>query len=314
MGGTPNAKVLVIVYQGEAATYSPIWLVDQQIQHIAAGTSFHGTSRPSIAFGLAGSVNISYTYPPTGTNGYINLKRIYEEFSICQRATQENINEVWIYVDGKVNGNVYSPDEFLTNGPVWTKHYGYPDIDPPNCGRQMYTMLYNFDVGDEQELESWAHSAEWAFLVYESAGSESCDVGKPFGIEYGDAGWTTQQCNDTVGYSAVNGFMVLPDAVNNYVSVCGDVHYPPNIPAALAVRGYPEWEYIYDSPNTYQSRCTNWQWNTLTNTMPVSGATWGNTQVGYLKWWMQNMPGISNTLRGRNNAIRPNWWDFRLIR
>jgi hypothetical protein len=309
-----NAKVLAIAYMGETAWNDPVWLANQQIAHIARGTSFHGVGESSIGFELAGgAVNIVNSYPPTSTTywGYMNLNAIYQQFNICSRVISEGINEVWIYADGKPNGHVYAGTEWLENGPVWSVLYGAP-IDPPNCGKQVFTMLYNFDVGDANELESWVHSAEWSFMFYPSSGTQSCDVGHPG--NYGAWGsWWDSGCSG-LGYSDINAFTALPGAANGNVGVCGDAHFPPNIPANLAWPLPNPNAYIYNSPNTYPSRCTDWQWNILTNTVPVSGGTWGNTEVGYLQWWMQNVPGKNNNLRGRDGSLRPNWWDFRLKR
>jgi hypothetical protein len=176
----------------------------------------------------------------------------------------------------------------------------------------MFTMGFNFDRGEAEELESWAHSAEISFLLYASAGTQACDVSKPG--NYGDWGNFPQSECGGIGYSAINGFMVLPESANGNIGVCGDVHFPPNVPASHAYALPNPYAYDYDNPDTYPSRCTDWQWNTLTNTVPISAGVWGYTEVGYLTWWMQNVPGLNNNLHGRTGVLRPNWWDFRLHR
>jgi hypothetical protein len=117
-------------------------LANHLIANINSSTKFHGVGEPSIAFGLAGgAVNIVNTYPPTSTTGwgYMDVNAVYQQFNICNRVTSEGIDEVWLYVDGKPGGHVYSGNELLVNGPVWSFLTGTP-IDPPNCGRHWWNF------------------------------------------------------------------------------------------------------------------------------------------------------------------------------
>jgi hypothetical protein len=164
----------------------------------------------------------------------------------------------------------------------------------------MNTMFLNFDRGDGEGLESWGHSAEYSWLLPVSSGGQACDVAVPSG--YND--WGVQ--GECIGqYDAVLGFMARPNTDNGGIGVCGDVHSPPNIPVGWPIN------YDYYETQTYPSHCTDWQWG-VTNTVPISCTTWGCTQVGYLVWWMQNVPGLNNNSRDRFGDLRPNWWNFRL--
>lgn len=73
---------------------------------------------------------------------------------------------------------------------------------------------------------------------------------------------------------------------------CGNVHNPPN------ARN----EYDRDNTASFLSDCRNWQpGGGVGETLTCS--VWGCTTHGYLKWWMQNMPGLGN------NKV-PNWWVY----
>jgi len=314
---SPNAQVLAIAYAGYTPTYPITDLAYLLISHIREGTSFHNTGAPAIAFEMAGGgPYITYTTPPTNTDGSWNLHTIYSQFNICNRVAAEGIDEVWIYVDAQGTHPGYGL-EWQANGPIWkTGPSGTGEFTttvPPNCGKQMFTMGLVYDAYDANELEAWVHSAEVIFTLPEESGSQRCDF---YHLGYYGAFNDDNPCKDYgINYSDVSGFTVMSDPPTRTVAVCGEAHYPPNIPAKYADPIlYPEWRYIYWYTGTVQSRCPDWQWNILTNTVPISGNTWGNTEVGYLTWWMQNIPGLNNDLHGRDGSLRPNWWDFRLHR
>ena len=99
---SPNAQVLVIAYAGYTPTYPITTLAQLLIYHIAGGTSFHKIGAPAIMFEMAGGgPYITYTTPPTNTDGSWNLHTIYSQFNICNRVAAEGVDEVWIYVDAQ---------------------------------------------------------------------------------------------------------------------------------------------------------------------------------------------------------------------
>lgn len=311
-----NAQVLVIAYVGFTPTYQITVLAQLLISHIAEGTSFHKTGSPAISFEMVGGgPYITYTTPPTNTNdGSWNLWAIYDQYNICNRVAAEGIDEVWIYVDNQP-GHDYGW-EWQANGPLWkTGPHGNSENDdtvPPDCGKQMFTMGFNFDAYDNSELESWAHSVEHVAALTEESGSQRCDF---YHLGYYGVFNDSNPCkNYGINYSDVSGFTTMADPPTRTVAVCGEVHYPPNTTAAHAHSYDYEYAYQYGNTTTVQSRCMNWQCSTLTNTVAISGNTWGNTETGYLIWWMQNVPGLNNDSHGRDGSLRPNWWDFRLHR
>jgi hypothetical protein len=269
---------------------------------------------------MGDQIEITTTRPPYALDGGIrrwNLQQIYSDFNICNRVTTGGIDEVWIWI----GGDIESPDfvygsEWETNGPILSTSYGV--FTPPNCGKQMFTMGYNYRVGEGNTLESWVHSAEFTFDMPEFSGLQSCDFGHPGGYGWygGRGGAAYEQCRN-VGYSDVSGFTVQSDpgpyGGPDLTGVCGMAHFPPNVWRIEAVWG--SWrfhEYWWDNPRVMASRCTDWQWNIITNTVPISCGAWGCNQPGFFVWWMQNVPGINNNLHGRDGSLRPNWWNYRL--
>lgn len=81
---------------------------------------------------------------------------------------------------------------------------------------------------------------------------------------------------------------------------CGNVHNPPNA------------RFEYDRVNTQvvKSDCRSWKPNGSGVKEDLSCDFWGCSTDGYLKWWMQNIPGIGNDLVGVDGQKIPNWWVY----
>jgi hypothetical protein len=308
-----NAQVLVIAYIGYTPAVTPTVLAQNLMYNLARGTQFHGQGQSSIGFEMVGNrVEISNTRPPKRTQDNMwDMWKIYADHNICARIATEGIDEVWIFIDGNdQDPNYVHGWEWDANGPLWsTGNVG--SAHPPNCGKQMFTMGFNFNAGDGEAMESWIHSTEITFMIPELSGTQACDFGHPG--NYGTWGSEWNPGCSSLGYSDISAYMVLPDYAG-HVGVCGDAHFPPNTPREHAFSLPNPYAYIYWNTDTFQSRCTDWQWNILTNTVPISCGVWGCNKVGYFTWWMQNIPGKNNDLHGRDGSLRPNWWDFRLHR
>jgi hypothetical protein len=279
----PATKVLVIAYIGYTPTITPTQLAQELVSYIYHGTMFHGVQPSSISFEIVGSrVEISNTRPPKRTQDkYWDMWKIYADHNICNRMIAESIDEVWVIIDGNdKDPNYVWGWEWQVNGPLFSTSEA-TSAYPPNCGKQVYTLGFNFNATSDYALESWLHSAEFAFSLPESgSGLQSCDFGHPgyYGM-YGN--FSDDDCN-AIGYSDTSGFTVLPDYTHGYAGVCGDAHYPPNIPREHASPPLPNpHAYIYWDTTAYSSRCTDWQWNILTNTVPISCGVWGCNKGSY---------------------------------
>jgi hypothetical protein len=311
-----NAAVMAIVYQGEAPWYDPAQTIYSLTNWIRAGTSWHGYtitgSGPAIGFYLTDSqVHFVYAYPPTQTanHGYLDLNAIYNQFNICSRIAAGEIDEVWIMADGKPHGHVYSDREYTINAQSWSN---YGSMPTPYCGRQIYTMLLNFDAVPVNAFESWVHSMEKAMMLYVSGGYEVCDF-----TPLQTYGLTANQslCTGSHAYSNLYAYTTRPDPVNGNVGMCGDAHMGANVPSSILdydPSRNPPWLYIWDSPASALNRCNDWQWGNVTASQTITCAVWGCNQNGWQIYYLQNMPGLNNNSHGRSGALRPNWWLFRM--
>ena len=315
--------VLVVVYRNKTPGYDPATLVNTTIADLRAGSIWHGYSNPNgqpgLEYGLTdGAMTVVYESPPTqSSNGYIDLNAVYQRFNICPRVQAGQVGEVWIWTDGDYPS--YSPGEFVVNGPTWSLVWG--GLSVPNCGKTTFTLLLNFDRSVSQAMESYAHSIEATMGVFAASGYEACDF---FSLTLPNLfGPAPSQCTGFWAASDQYAFTARPAPVNSNIGVCGNVHWPPNLPVSATT------EYYFSVQTPQQSRCINWQWNGGTvasisctawqcescpdpSTDPI-GFYWCNNrnEERYLIWWMQNLPGIGNNSYGRTGSVRPNWWEFR---
>jgi len=322
-----ETHVMILIYQGQTPTtlYGGGFPVTQSMQTlnlITDGSRWGGywnpNATPSRRYGVYGTGPIIYyTYPPTRTsNGYFNVSTIYSQNDVCDLVDDGLVDEVWILADGS---HIYSPSEFSVNGPDYSI-----DADSmlvPNCGKTVTTMYFNFDRDVGSAVHSYGHTFDqpltgmWLPYHY-----EECD----FVTEHLNSwGGPVSQCTGQHTANDVYGFTARPSAAhNNSIGVCGDTHWPPNLPMSFST------EYDYSEPITATTRCNDWQWNGGT-TSSVSCYSWGciscpdpsdeyqwflcnqQNEIKYTIWWMQHIPGLNNTSHGRNGDVRPNYWDIK---
>lgn len=93
-----------------------------------------------------------------------------------------------------------------------------------------------------------------------------------------------------------------------FTASCGNTHFPPNA----------RYEYDYHSPNSVFTDCEDWHPYGTGQLTSISNATWGDNEVKYYIYWMQNIPGLNNGLTNcspQDSTCIPterlkNWWTF----
>lgn len=198
--------------------------------------------------------------------------------------------------------------EFVVNGPTWNAiPSGY---SVPNCGRTVATFNFRYDLPVGNALHSYNHRVEDALMRFTVSNWTTCDFitlsGPPPTKQSSDTPISDPNCIGAFAQNDKLGYVARPMTANGSVSVCGDVHYPPNI--------QPPWtdqnEYKYSIMSSVWSRCQNWQWNLSVPPSLINCSAWGCDERGYLLWWMQNIPSLGNYSRGRDGNFQPVWWDY----
>jgi len=84
----------------------------------------------------------------------------------------------------------------------------------------------------------------------------------------------------------------------NWSKSCGTVHIPVNASQ----------DYDYINQKTVTSDCESWNPQGIGITKSFSCNQWNCDETQYHKWWMENIPGIGNTLVNQNGSKTANWW------
>lgn len=208
----------------------------------------------------------------------VSYAAIFEELNLVERVRRDDITEVWIW-----GAPYFGMDEYALKIPGDRVFYEpdnpwfYRPYDIPDCGRTIWVMGFNYEVGEDNALHSFGHRCE---------GILSLTVGR--GIWSGPAG-------DTNAWSR---FTRQAEKYPEDAQV-GNVHGGPN-----ATSGYD-----YGQTNSVLSAAGNWlNYPDLTGPRkPVNCETWGKPyHLDYQKWWLAHLPRNAGSTGGYHN----NWWRY----
>ena len=203
---------------------------------------------------------------------------IFKEQNLAERIAKENISEIWVW-----GAPYFGTDEYAMKIPgdkiyyQTTNPWFYRPYDIPECGRTVWVMGFNYEVGEDNALHSYGHRCE---------GIIALTVGR--GVWDGKAGETnvwsrfTRQADKFPGDAQV-----------------GNVHGGPN-----AKSGYD-----YGQTNVVLSSADDWfDFPNLKGTKkPVNCETWGKPHhLNYMKWWLNHLPKNA----GQTDGFYNNWWRY----
>lgn len=283
-----SPTVFVIVFPFGAPLYDPQQLTDELINKLEQGSKYHGYANPDAGPYLryrlySGAVLFANSIPPQLPDGKYDFASIYAQYDICNLLNSNAIAELWLWDAGQ--GGF---PEWLTTGPDWTVTWGY---NAPNCGKQLTTMVFNYNRTVASALHSFNHRLEGLAMRY-----FPCDF---YTETWPWTGWPSS-CSGLV--SDRYGFVARPSAMNNQIGDCGDVHHPPNI--------LDDHSYDYSNTTIINSICKDWRQDGMATVSSFNCQEWNCTEEGYHIWWMQNLPGYQNTNRDRAGVLMPNWLTY----
>lgn len=303
-----TVKVFAIAYIDTSISPQSIdTLHSQLISDLTFGSKWHGyqsaTSKPAFIYTTyLNAVFKTLEPPPHRSSGLFDYDAVYQRFGLCAKIQNREVDEVWIWESGTGNGG-----EFVVNGPTWNAiPNGY---SVPNCGRTVATFNLRYDLPINNALHSYNHRVEDALIRFAVSNLTTCDFitlnGPPPSKQSDDIPISEPNCTGTFAQNNKLGYVARPMTANGSVSVCGDVHYPPNIQAPWTDQN----EYKYSITSSVWSRCQNWQWDLSVPPSSVNCSVWGCNERGYMLWWMQNIPSLGNLSLGRDGNFQPVWWD-----
>jgi len=208
----------------------------------------------------------------------VSYAAIFKELNLAERVRREDIGEVWVWGAPYFGTDEYAmkiPGDlnfFPTDNPWFYRPYDIPD-----CGRTVWVMGFNYEVGEDNALHSYGHRCE---------GILALTVGR--GI------W-----DDKAGETNVWSRFTRQDEKFPGNAQVGNVHGGPN-----AKRGYD-----YGQTNIVMSGADDWfNYPNLTGAKkPVNCDTWGKPHhLNFMRWWLDHLP--KNT--GVTDGFYNNWWRY----
>ena len=208
----------------------------------------------------------------------VSYAAIFRELGLVKRIKSENISEIWVW-----GAPYFGTDEYAMKIPrdevffQTTNPWFYRPYDIPDCGRTVWVMGFNYEVGEDNALHSYGHRCEGILAltigrgVWEDAAGET-NVWSRF----------TRQASKFPSDAQV-----------------GNVHGGPN-----AKSGYD-----YAQTNSVLSGADDWfSFPHLTGRKKlVSCETWGKPyHLNFMKWWLNHLPRNPGVTEGFYN----HWWRY----
>lgn len=286
--GLTRPQAYVISFPVSTPANDPQLLTEELILRLREASMYHGYANraapPYLEYDIYGDTVIRETaLPPKLPNGMYDVGAVYGQHHLCDLIQAGQVDEVWLWDAGQ--GGFA---EWETNGPEWSLTWG---SGVPDCGKQVTTMIFNYNRELDVALESYNHRLEGFFMHY-------------FPCEFWTATWPwtgwPPKCTGFV--SDRYGYVARAFSGNDHIAVCGDAHHPPNI--------LDDHSYDYSNMTAVQSICEDWQWDGTATVKAVDCREWACNHAGFHIWWMQNLPGLNNTNRNRYGTPQPNWWAY----
>ena len=300
----PTMVILVPDESGQKPTKNIFSLTEQVMSVIEEASVFQGYKKPDnpqyLDYSLYQNTLFKLDKKPTKqSNGWYDLKEIFDSLNICNLVQQNEVAEVWLWEAGKGGW-----DEYDLNGPEYRRNgndYQW-NANMPNCGKHLATMIFNYNASQANALHSFTHRIEG-------------QLGSYFRCLFDN-----NKCIE-MERSTATSFNRRPSQINNFISGCGTVHHPANVikrPEDTDDAGLQHnRDYMYNSMEKVLSYCEDWSGDpTKSKPKEVNCETWGTCNsdypdnqesTGYYVWWMQNMPGYNNNLKDASGKAMPNW-------
>jgi hypothetical protein len=248
---------------------------------MSEGTKYHGYVDPSavhdIQFSIADTIEIHTAVPtlPCSDNPSSSVCGDYQglltDAGICDRVDNHGLDEVWIWA---YHSDAFS--ESKMSGPYGDISNSYRRDDMPHCSHTYTVYTYDYGRTTAEAIHDHGHQIEAELSAIDNH----------------------------LLYDLYEGTTPYPAGVAT--GRCGSVHNPPNA----------RFEYDWTNPTPNPTDCLHWNPDGLGPTTSIGCATWGcvdngdtdNSQRNWIVWWMQNMPGIGNTVTYHGQQMR-DWWD-----
>lgn len=272
-------RVLEVKYfpAGNDYVYDPAVLSQNLQGLIETSSAFqkykNAAAQPSIDVNVLESTSIQGKRPSGNGDWEESYKQILIDNNLCQKIHDMDVDQVWVWADPRAGYDNSPGLEYVISSPLFRNPVQPATIpSQPFCNGQDSFVFFEFDFSRTADLGLHSYGH---FMEGQ------------LGNLQGDLFWKNFTGENSGQYPRSER--------------CGNVHFPPN----------GRYDYDYGNTSNVRTACENWNPLNTGTKIRINCTRWGCTQEGYLKWWMQNMPNMNNTLTFNGKTL-PNWWDFQV--
>lgn len=232
---------------------------------------------------------------PDGTPNYRpNYHQILLDHNICNLVDAGGVKEVWMY---GYHSKTIVPDESRMSSKYGDVSNSYPkesaipaEYQLPLCTNSYTLYNFTYQPGGGTAIANNIHNR-----LHQIENM----------IPFAENKWPPTSTN-VVGSTFWGDFSeyIQSDTVrSSYRSSCGNTHTAPNW-TDFATSGY-----LYNSTTKAEFNCETWNPDDSKTTYIYAACErWGCTEMGYYKWWLQNIPGFNNGIVYNGQPMK-NWWE-----
>lgn len=287
-------------------------LVNTMLAEATESTRYHGykdSSAPSyISYSIADTKNF-YTKIPRGNILWAergiyrpDYRQILDGVNICDYINNKGVKEVWMF--GYHHGEI-EPDESRMSGkygdisnsiPRETDPNYLPQYRMPKCNHSYVLYNFNYQRSVAEMLHNRLHQLENIFEYIASS------------IFWNDFSEYIQ----AEGACPIINSQRICHEIHDYRSSCGNAHYTPNWRRSgnnTSLNPLLSDNYNYQIQDYRENNCETWHPDDSQTTYANANCSqWGCTEIGFYKWFLQNIPGYNNCIVYNGQKMR-NWWD-----
>ena len=288
-------------------------MIDLNLKTVSESTKFHGYKDPTAQQFLDYSVIERKKFYQPILKGFSlgvndnkienfrpNYSQILKNINVCDYVDNKGVKEIWMYGYHNGKGGIV-PDESRMSSKYGDISNSIPkenqipeEFRMPICNKSYTLYNFTYQPGGKDAAGNNIHNRlhqfeniipftenKWPPIREDQPGSNIKSS-----IFWGDFSEYTQDYTKR----------------DNYISSCGNSHNPPNW-ANL------EQSYFYSDIAKRQFDCEDWNPDPSKTKYITAGCErWSCTDIGFHKWWMQNLPGYSNGIVYNGQPMR-NWWE-----
>lgn len=209
-----------------------------------------------------------------------SYRKIFEENKLIDRVRKDGVTEIWLWGAGWFGYDelaMYIPNRYARFAPTDNPWFYRPYEIPEECGRTVWVMGFNYEVGADNMIHSYSHRCE-----------------SMLALQFGGGIWN----KDLRGQDPWNTFSSVEMDNPGKPSHVGNCHVPPN-----GQDGYD-----YNNQRSVLSYADNWFRYPDVSGPPrlIGSEEWDHTQYGYQVWWLAHIPKAPGYTKWGYN----NWWIY----